>query len=70
MSVLMYVVMALLFAALTPGVLLSLPPGASRIVSALVHGLVFAVVWHFLQGPISQMLSSFEGMHNDEKSKK
>jgi hypothetical protein len=63
----MYVVMALLFAALTPGVLLSLPPGASRIVSALVHGVVFAVVWYFLQGPISQMLSSFEGMENKKK---
>ncbi len=62
MSVLMLVVMALLFAALTPGVLLSLPPGASRIVSALVHGVVFAVVWHFLNAPIAQMLSSFEGM--------
>jgi len=66
----MYVVMALLFAALSPGVLLWLPFGASRRVAALVHGVVFAVVWYFLQGPISQMLSLFEGMPNDEKSKK
>jgi hypothetical protein len=67
MSVHMYVVMALLFAALSPGVLLWLPFGASRRVAALVHGVVFAVVWYFLQGPISQMLSSFEGMDNKKK---
>ncbi len=70
MSVLMLVVMALLFAALSPGVLLWLPFGASRRVAALVHGVVFAVVWYFLQGPISQMLSSFEGMKDVEKPKK
>jgi hypothetical protein len=48
MSISMTVVMALLFAALTPGVLLYLPPGASRPVAALVHGFVFAIVWCFV----------------------
>lgn len=57
----MIVVMALLFAALSPGVFIWLPFGASRKVAALVHGLVFAVAWHFLQRPISQMLYSLEG---------
>ena len=61
MSILMIVVMALLFAALSPGVLIWLPFGASRRVAALVHGLVFAVVWHFLHRPIAQLLSSVEG---------
>ena len=68
MSVLMLVVMALLFAALTPGVLIWLPFGASRRVAALVHGLVFAVVWHFLHRPIAQLLSSVEGMDNKKKN--
>lgn len=57
----MIVVMALLFAALSPGVLIWLPFGASRRVAALVHGLVFAVVWHFLHRPIARLLSSVEG---------
>ena len=72
MSILMLVVMALLFAALTPGVLLWLPFGASRRVAALVHGIVFAVVWYFLNVPISRMLSSLEGMtfEKDTKDKK
>jgi hypothetical protein len=64
---LMLVVMALLFAALTPGVLVWLPFGASRKVAALVHGLVFAVVWHFLHRPIAQLLSSVEGMEDEKK---
>ena len=66
----MLVVMALLFAALSPGVLIWLPFGASRRVAALVHGLVFAVVWYFLHRPIAQLLSSFEGMDEMEHKKK
>ena len=64
---LMLVVMAVLFAALTPGVFIWLPFGASRKVAALVHGLVFAVVWHFLHRPIAQLLSSVEGMEDEKK---
>ena len=38
---------AALFALLTPGVLLSLPSGRSSVVTqAVVHGLVFAVVYY------------------------
>ena len=48
MSISMIIVMALLFAALTPGVLLYLPPGSSIRVAALVHGFVFAIVWCFV----------------------
>ena len=36
-----------LFVALTPGVLLTLPKGGNKMTVAVVHGLVFAVVWHF-----------------------
>ena len=38
---------ALLFVLLTPGVLLTLPSGGNKLTVAVVHGLVFAVVWHF-----------------------
>lgn len=37
-----------LFALLTPGVLLTLPSGrSSTVTQAVVHGLVFAIVYHF-----------------------
>ena len=41
----MTVFVFVLFVVLTPGVLLTLPPNSSNIVVALVHGLVFAVVF-------------------------
>ena len=39
--------MAILFAVLTPGVVLALPPGQSLVVQAVTHGVVFAAVWSF-----------------------
>jgi len=36
---------AVLFFVLTPGVLVSLPPGGSRLTVALTHAVVFGVVW-------------------------
>jgi hypothetical protein len=36
---------AVLFFILTPGVLLSLPPGGSRTTVALTHAVVFGLVW-------------------------
>lgn len=42
----MTVFVALLFVALTPGVLVSLPPGGSKLTVALFHGVVFALVYH------------------------
>ena len=38
----------ILFVALTPGVLLRLPPKGSKYVVAIVHGLVFAFILHFV----------------------
>ena len=43
---LMSLFVALLFVVLTPGVLLSLPPLGSLLEKALVHGVVFALVYH------------------------
>ena len=39
------VYLAVLFVVLTPGVVLSLPPGQSLIVQAATHAVVFALVW-------------------------
>uniref|UniRef100_A0A6C0JSI1 DUF4405 domain-containing protein n=1 Tax=viral metagenome TaxID=1070528 RepID=A0A6C0JSI1_9ZZZZ len=39
---------ALLFFVLVPGVLVSLPPGGSKLVVAGVHAIVFAVVSHLV----------------------
>lgn len=58
MDFLLIVAMALLFAILTPGILLYLPPGSSRTVAALFHGFVFAFVWHFVHRPLSQFTAS------------
>jgi len=41
----MAVFTALLFIALSPGVLLSLPPGGSKMTVVVVHALVFAIVY-------------------------
>lgn len=40
---------AVLFFVLTPGVLLSLPPGQSFTVQAATHAIVFALVHKFIQ---------------------
>jgi hypothetical protein len=45
MNVYMTIYVALLFIVLTPGVLLSLPPGGSKLVVAATHGVVFALVY-------------------------
>ena len=55
---------ALLFAVLVPGVSLSLLPKASLREQALIHGVVFAVVNHFVYLYIRPML---EGFHPDSK---
>jgi len=46
----------LLFVALTPGVLLTLPKGGSKLKVALVHAVVFAVVHLFLAGMLKKHL--------------
>jgi len=45
--VVMTLFVAALFFVLTPGVFLSIPDGSSLKTKALVHGLVFALVFHF-----------------------
>ncbi len=43
---LMSLYVALLFVLLTPGVLIRLPPRSSLLTAAMVHSIVFAVIFH------------------------
>lgn len=47
---------ALLFFVLVPGVLISLPPGASFMVRAAFHALVFALVYHLTHKAVYKVL--------------
>jgi hypothetical protein len=48
MYLLMTLFTAILFFFLTPGVLLTLPPGGSKLAVAATHAIVFAVVYGFV----------------------
>jgi len=47
---------AVLFVALVPGMLVSLPPGSGFHTQVVVHSLVFALVHHFLGGQLKKFL--------------
>jgi hypothetical protein len=47
---------AVLFFVLTPGVLLRLPPGGSKLMVAAVHAVVFAVVYGLVSKTVMDML--------------
>ena len=38
---------AFLFVILTPGILLRIPAHGSKLTTAVVHGLIFAIIFHF-----------------------
>jgi hypothetical protein len=59
MDLLMSLFVAALFVALTPGILLTLPTKGSKLTVAVVHGLVFAVVYHFTHKAVFNYL--YEG---------
>ncbi|NBO56834.1 MAG: hypothetical protein EBU84_20075 [Actinobacteria bacterium] len=56
LSSLLYLVF--LFFVLTPNVLLRIPPNGSKHVVALVHAVVFAVVYYYTSGYVNTMLGS------------
>jgi hypothetical protein len=69
MNLYMSLYLAVLFVALTPGVLLTLPKGGNKMTVAVVHGLVFAVVWYFthrMAFRYSMQLSGFQDMNAEE----
>lgn len=65
MQILMMLFTALLFIALSPGVLLSLPPGGSKMTVVVVHALVFAVVYCLSRGAVSRYLDPQGFMDKD-----
>ena len=52
MNAFLFIVFVLLFVALTPNILLSLPPKASKLTVAFTHGLIFAVVLTLVHKPL------------------
>jgi hypothetical protein len=69
MSIALFVYAFLLFFVLTPGILLSLPPKGSKIVVALTHAFVFALVWHFTHKIVWRSTQGlFEGMSDEKKT--
>jgi hypothetical protein len=59
-----------LFVLLTPGVLVRLPPKGSLLTVAIVHGLVFALVYHFTYKIVYRLsVDGFEDAPMEEKKK-
>ena len=46
---------AALFVVLTPGILLTIPPTGTPLTVAMVHGLIFAVVYYFIQSMLTSL---------------
>ena len=67
MSIYMLAYMALLFVVLTPGVVVSLPPRCGKLTVAVVHGLIFATVWHFTNKLVARATRSMEGFQVDDE---
>jgi hypothetical protein len=53
----MAVYAAVLFYLLTPGVLVSLPPGASHTTTNLTHAVVFGLVWMLTHKMVWKLVS-------------
>ena len=58
---LMSLAIAALFFMLTPGVVVSLPPGKGKFVVAATHAVIFALVFHFSYKAIRDFTQRFEG---------
>ena len=53
-----FVVSALVFVAFVPGVLVTLPPGGSKWVVLAVHGVLFAVLHHYVLSAVFRGLKA------------
>ena len=60
MNLFMSLYLVVLFVALTPGVLLTLPKGGAKMTVAVVHGLVFALVWKFTHKMVWRATEGFQ----------
>jgi hypothetical protein len=66
MNIFVSLYITLLFVLLTPGVVTRLPPTGSKMMVAVVHGLIFALVYHFTHKFVwratMNLHTGFEGM--------
>ncbi len=53
-----FIYLVFLFYVLTPNVLLRIPPNGSKHVVALVHAVIFALVYYYTSGYVSGLLGS------------
>lgn len=60
MNLVLFIVLAALFVVLTPGILLRLPANGSKLKVAIVHGLVFALIWSLTRGFFVRATSMFD----------
>ena len=58
MDLIRFIFTAVLFFLLTPGIILSLPPGGSKVTVAITHAIVFATLCILLQNTIMGWISS------------
>jgi hypothetical protein len=56
-SVLMTLFTAVLFVALVPGVLVTLPPGGSKLVVAFTHGVLFALLYQLTHKAVWKLVN-------------
>ena len=56
MNVLMFLLLAVLAFLLSPGILVSLPPGGDKKTVALVHAIVLAAVWALIHKPVYKVI--------------
>ena len=63
----MFLFSVMLFFILTPGIALTIPPKSSKNVVALVHALVFAIVWHFTHKLVWHATEGFENVSSYSK---
>ena len=64
MNVAMLIYIAVLFVVLTPGVLVTLPPGGSKMVVILVHALLFALIYHLTHKIVYRMTLGMDGFES------
>ena len=57
---LMSLAIAALFFVLTPGVLVTLPPGKGKYVVAATHAAIFALVFHFTHKTLLELTRQYE----------
>jgi hypothetical protein len=70
MNLLLILYTALLFVAVTPGVLLTLPKGGSKLTVAAVHGIVFMVVYAFTAKIVVNLSLQMEGFAEKKTARK